>query len=201
MGDLLRKTVQQSNNNSFYLISLIAVVAVSVMGFLMWTNTYNTLVQKEESVKHSWGNVEAAYERRLDLIPNFAATVKGYADFEQSIWIEFAKARRHYSESTDVQGKVEAANQIDILYGRFLGYVEAYPELKANENFMALQAELAATENQIISGRQSYNDKVNDYQSYKRQFLTSLIAGNSFKDYPYFKSRDGANVAPIVDFE
>lgn len=197
---MANKQVSQGNNLGLGIIVFLVVGAVFA-GLLMFSQTYNTLVQKEELVKHSWGNVEAGYERRLDLIPNFAATVKGYANFEQSIWIEFAKARRHYSESTNAQDKMEAANQIDILYGRFLGYVEAYPELKANENFMALQAELANTENQIASGRQAYNDQVNDYQSYKRQLFTSLIAGNGFKDYPYFKSRDGANVAPTVNFE
>ena len=189
------------------LISII-VAAVVIVGF---GSTYNGLVVKQETVAQSWGQVQAVYQRRLDLIPNLVATVKAYAKHEQDTFIDVAKARSQAAQSLSganlnnpQQFKKFAASQ-DALSGalsRLMVVVEKYPNLKANENFLALQNQLEGTENRIAVARERFNDAVQTYDTSIRQFpgnLVSKISG-SFSTKPYFKASTQAATAPAVKF-
>lgn len=184
------------------LLACVGVIALGAVVSILWgIVTYNGLVSKEESVKTQWAQVESVYQRRFDLIPNLVATVKGYATHEKMIWDEFAQARQQFSTASNVESKVAATNQLEGLLTKLSFVVEQYPELKANENFLELQAQLEGTENRINVERERYNDQVKIYATSKRTFPTVVIAGMfGFKDYEYFESKAGAENAPMVEF-
>jgi len=189
--------------------ALIAVIVlVVIVGFVVlvcfgsYVSTKNTLVQKNEAVKSAWSQVDVVLQRRADLIPNLVETVKGYAQQEQTVFGDIAKARSALLSAGTPQQKIAANGQLDGALGRLLLVVENYPQLKSNENFMRLQDELAGTENRIAVERKRYNDTLQDYNTYVQQFPHSLFAGwAGFKpNDAYFQASEGSRIAPKVNF-
>jgi LemA protein len=175
------------------IILLVLIVASQVIG---WRNK---LVDLDESTKQAWGQVEAQLQRRMDLIPNLVETVKGYAAHENEVLTEVTKARASVAGANTTEEKINANNQLTTALSRLLVVVEKYPDLKANQNFLALQDELAGTENRISVARQRYNDAARAYNATRRKFPYSLMAA-SFKEAPYFEAAAGAKEAPKVKF-
>ena len=189
-------------------ILVLAVIALILFGWVK--NTYNGLVQSDESVQAAWAQGENVYQRRADLIPNLVATVKGYAEHESSTLQAVIEARAKAtqvkvdaSDLTDEQiAKYQAAQgELSQALGRLIAVSEAYPDLKANENFKDLQAQLEGTENRITVERQKFNETAQSYNTQIRSFPTNLIAGLfNFDKKGYFKAAEGADVAPKVEF-
>jgi len=181
-------------------IVIIGLIAVSVFG--SYVNTRNTLVQKNEAVKSAWSQVDIVLQRRADLIPNLVETVKGYAQQEQTVFGDIAKARSALLSAGTPQQKIAANGQLDGALGRLLLIVENYPQLKSNENFLRLQDELAGTENRIAVERKRYNDTLQDYNTYVQQFPNNIFAGwAGFKpNDAYFQASEGSRVVPKVNF-
>ena len=188
---------------------LIIVGIVLVLGAML-VKPYNKMVQKDEECSKAWANVENAYQRRLDLIPNLVKTVQGAADYEKGTLTEVIEAR---AKATSVQvdpnnlteesiAKFQAAqDQLSSALSRLMVVVERYPELKANQNFLELQAQLEGTENRIAVERGKFNETVNNYNSYIRKFPNNIIAGMfNFDKKGYFKATEGADKAPDVEF-
>lgn len=182
------------------------IVAVSVIG------KYNTLVKLDETVKEKWGQVENVYQRRFDLIPNLVETVKGYATHEKDTFIQVTEARSKAGGMLNVSDKVlndpamfqkfqQAQGQLSSALHRLMVVVEKYPELKANENFLALQSQLEGTENRIAVERKRFSETARDYNIYRKRFPTIFIANMmGFGEKSYFKSQQGAENAPKVKF-
>ncbi|MGC2477887.1 MAG: LemA family protein [Candidatus Sulfotelmatobacter sp.] len=181
-------------------IVIIGLIAVSVFG--SYVSTRNTLVQKNEAVKSAWSQVDIVLQRRADLIPNLVETVKGYAQQEQTVFGDIAKARSALLSAGTPQQKIAANGQLDGALGRLLLIVENYPQLKSNENFLRLQDELAGTENRIAVERKRYNDTLQDYNTYVQQFPNNIFAGwAGFKpNDAYFQASEGSRVVPKVNF-
>lgn len=181
-------------------IVIIGVIVLSVFG--SYVSTRNTLVQKNEAVKSAWSQVDIVLQRRADLIPNLVETVKGYAQQEQTVFGDIAKARSALLSAGTPQQKIAANGQLDSALGRLLLIVENYPQLKSNENFLRLQDELAGTENRIAVERKRYNDTLQDYNTYVQQFPNNIFAGwAGFKpNDAYFQASEGSRVAPKVNF-
>jgi len=187
------------------IVVVVLVVIVGLIGvvcFGAYVSTKNTLVSKNEAVKSAWSQVDIVLQRRADLIPNLVETVKGYAQQEQTVFGDIAKARSALLSAGTPQQKIAANGQLDGALGRLLLVVENYPQLKSNENFMRLQDELAGTENRIAVERKRYNDTLQDYNTYVQQFPNSLFAGwAGFKtNDAYFQASEGSRVAPKVNF-
>ena len=188
---------------------LIAVIVVIlIFGFIalvffgQYVGTRNTLVSKNEAVKAAWSQVDIVLQRRADLIPNLVETVKGYAQQEQTVFGDIAKARSALLSAGSPQEKIAANRQLDGALGRLLVVVENYPQLKSNENFLRLQDELAGTENRIAVERKRYNDTLQDYNTYVQQFPHNIFAGwAGFKpNDAYFTASEGSREAPKVNF-
>ena len=187
-------------------IILIAIVGV----FTLSSCGYNSMVNKQESVTAQWAQVQNAYQRRADLIPNLVSTVKGYASHEQETFTAVIEARSRATQvninSEDlteegIQQYQKAQEQVSSSLSRLLVTVESYPELKANENFLALQDQLEGTENRISVERNRFNETAKDYNQYIRQFPRVIYAGMfGFKKKGYFEADAGAQSAPVVDF-
>ena len=189
------------------------VVLVLVLGVVGCgaTSTYNSLVQEDEQVQQSWANVQAAYQRRADLIPNLVETVKGAADFEQETLTAVTEAR---AKATSIQVSAEdlenpqrlqqfqqAQSALGQSLGRLLAVSENYPELRATQNFSDLQAQLEGTENRITVARRDYNNAVRQYNTQVRSFPTVIFAGlMGFEQKASFEAEQGAEQAPDVDF-
>ncbi|SDT62901.1 LemA protein [Mucilaginibacter mallensis] len=184
------------------------LVLVAVMN--LSSCSYNSMVQMDEDVKAKWGAVESQYQRRADLIPNLVATVKGVANFEKSTLVDVTEAR---AKATSIQvdptkltpetiQKFQAAQgQLSTALGRLLVASENYPELKANQNFTALQAQLEGTENRINVARLDFNSSVQAYNSKIRSFPANITAKMfGFTEKGYFQAEAGANKVPTVQF-
>ena len=192
------------------LIPLVVIFGIVALIGLSLAGSYNGLVSLEEGVKQAWSQVENVYQRRLDLIPNLVETVKGYAAHEKSTFTEVALARSRAAGtiSPDVltdPAKFQAfqASQaaLSSALSRLLVVAEQYPQLKANENFLSLQAQLEGTENRISVERGRYNETAQVFNTKLRSFPTNLIGGMfGFRTKQYFKSDEGARVAPKVTF-
>jgi LemA protein len=194
----------------------LAIVVVIILAIVAWVaGTYNNLVALDQAVQSQWGTVESVYQRRADLIPNLVATVKGVANFEKSTYVDVANARAKVGQVTVSAGPNALSNpsafsQFEQAQGglssalaRLLAVVENYPELKANQNFLDLQAQLEGTENRIAVERRRYNELAQAFDTTRQSFPTVLIAGlfgDRFKDKPYFKAQEGAQNAPKVNF-
>lgn len=192
------------------------IILLSVLGgfvlILLWgVGAYNRLVGLSESTESQWANVQSAYQRRADLIPNLVSTVKGYADFEQSTLTQVIEAR---SKATSVQinasdltpAKVaefqKAQGELKGALSRLLVSVERYPDLKANQNFLALQSQLEGTENRINVERDRFNEQVRTYNSAVKRIPTSIVAAlGGFDARGYFEAEAEAQDAPEVRFE
>lgn len=189
-------------------IIILAVVAVALFGWVK--NTYNSLVAGDENVQAAWSQVENVYQRRADLIPNLVATVKGYAEHESSTLEAVMNARAKATQVTvdasnlteDQIARYQAAQgELSQALGRLLAVSEAYPDLKANENFRDLQTQLEGTENRITVERQKYNTTAQSYNTTLRTFPNNLVAGLfHFEKKGYFKAAEGAETAPKVEF-
>ena len=183
------------------LVIVLAIVAVLVIWFI---GAQNKLVNLEENVKLEFSQVETTLQRRSDLIPNLVETVKGYAKHEEEVFTQIADARAKLAGSIktgDVEDINEASNQLDSALSRLLVITENYPELKANEQFVALTDELAGTENRIAIARQNYNESVSKYNKAIKMFPTSIVANMSgYEAADYFEADDDAKDAPTVKF-
>ena len=188
-------------------IILIAVIAIAAI----WgVSAYNGLVKMDESVSTAWSNVENQYQRRADLIPNLVNTVKGYAAHEKETFEAVVSARSKATQMTidadnltpeKLQQYQKAQGEIGAALGRLLAITENYPELKANENFKELQAQLEGTENRISVERRNFNEVARTYNTSIRTFPKSILAGMfGFDKRPYFEAEEGANKAPEVKF-
>ena len=179
----------------------ISVFAVVLSAALLSGCSYNKFVSQEEAVKAQWAQVQNQLQRRNDLIPNLVETVKGYASHEESVFREIAESRAKLAGATTPADQIAAANQQSAALGRLLVIVENYPNLKANEQFNRLMDELSGTENRLAVERMRYNERVQEYNTSRRQFpgvLTAKIF--SFKDYPLFEAPPEARQVPKVDF-
>src|SRR6185295_19091723 len=185
-------------------IIVIAILALlAFVAFGQYVGVRNTLVTKNEAVKAAWSQVDVVLQRRADLIPNLVETVKGFAQQEQTVFGDIAKARSALLSAGTPEGKIAANNQLESALGRLLVIVENYPQLKSNENFLRLQDELAGTENRIAVERKRYNDSLQDYNTYIQKFPNSLYASwSGFKvNDAYFKAAEGARTVPRVTFD
>ena len=180
---------------------IVLVVGLVVIG-IMGVGAYNTLVQRQETVKESWAQVENVLQRRYDLIPNLVNTVKGYASHEQRVLEDVTRLRSQWGEAKTVPQKVDAAQQLEGALARLMVVVERYPDLKANQNFLALQDELAGTENRIAVERRRYNEAVRSYNVAVRGVPSSAVASlTGFKESTaYFEAAPEAKTAPKVAF-
>ena len=189
---------------------LIAVVVILVIFEFVGCGKYNGLVSKDEVVKESWAKVESQYQRRADLIPNLVSTVKGAADFEKSTLTAVIEARSKATQTTinadqltpeNIAKFQGAQDQLSGALSRLLVTVEQYPQLKANQNFLELQAQLEGTENRITVARNDFNTVVKDYNQEVRTFPTNLFAGIfGFAQKGYFQATAGSEKAPTVKF-
>src|SRR6201987_416075 len=184
------------------IIVIIVLLVLALVVFGQYVSVKNTLVAKNEAVKSAWSQVDVVLQRRADLIPNLVETVKGYAKQEQTVFGDIAKARSTLLSAGSPQEKIAANQQLDGALGRLLAIVENYPQLKSNENFLRLQDELAGTENRIAVERKRYNDTIQAYNTFIRQFPNSLFASwAGFKENDaYFKASEGSREAPKVQF-
>lgn len=189
------------------IITVIAVIAILVIYSI---SSYNSLVSQDESVSTAWSNVENQYQRRADLIPNLVNTVKGYAAHEKETLDAVVSARSKATQATisiddltpeKLQAYQKAQGEIGAALGRLLAITENYPDLKANENFQALQAQLEGTENRISVERRKFNEIAKSYNTTIRRFPKNIIAGLfGFKKRPYFEAAEGSEKAPEVKF-
>lgn len=189
------------------IIILIAVVAI-ICGW--GAGAYNGLVTTEENVNNQWSNVETQYQRRADLIPNLVNTVKGYATHERETLEGVMEARSKATQITvdpnnltaeKLQEYQQAQGAVASALGRLIAVSEQYPDLKANQNFLELQAQLEGTENRINVARKNFNDAAQEFNTSIRRFPKSIIAGIfGFERRAYFEAADGADKAPEVQF-
>ena len=185
-------------------IALIAVGVIALLGFMVFSwgiGEYNKVISMDENVKASWAQVENQLKRRYDLIPNLIETVKGYAKHEKEIFENIAEARTKYFQAKDVQGKVQASNQLEGVLSRLLMLKETYPQLKANESFLKLQDSLEGTENRIAVERKRYNESVQMVNTYRRTFMGKFIASLAgVSAAQYYDIPEAQAEAPKVKF-
>ena len=186
--------------------NLLITVGVLVLILLIVGGAYvssrNEMVRKNEAIKQAWAQVDVVLQRRADLIPNLVATAKGYAQQEQKVFGDIANARAGLLNARTPGEKIAANGQLDGAIGRLLAIAENYPTLKSDQNFRALQDELAGTENRIAVERRRYNEALQDYNTYIGLFPNNFFAGwAGFKrNNDYFAASEGARVAPKVEF-
>jgi LemA protein len=166
----------------------------------MWIGgTYNRLVSMDEGVKGAWGNVQSAYQRRADLIPNLVATVKAYSDYEGDVLTEITKARASVGSAQTPEQLSAAGQELNSALARLLVVVENYPDLKANQNYLDLQVQLEGTENRIKVERDLYNAAVRNFNLVVRRLPTNIVAGMfGFAQKEYFEAAPGSETAPDV---
>lgn len=191
-------------------IALIVVVVLILLGGCSAGRAYNKMVTMEEGINKSWANVETQYQRRADLIPNLVNTVKGYATHEQETLDQVIEARSRATQVTlnaeditpdRLQQYQQAQGEVSQALGRLMMIAENYPDLKANQNFIELQAQLEGTENRISVARKDFNDASMAYNSYIRKFPANIIAGIfGFDTKSYFEAAEGTDRAPEVNF-
>lgn len=192
------------------LVIFVVVVAVLLGGFIWVKNVYNQMVVSDEYVQSTWAQVENVYQRRADLIPNLVATVKGYAAHEsetlESVVAARAKATQVTVDPAELSPEAiarfnEAQGALSTALGRLLLIQENYPELKANQNFLDLQAQLEGTENRIATERMKFNDAVKAFNTGIRRFPDNIVASVfGFDKKGYFEAQTGAETAPKVEF-
>lgn len=193
-------------------IALIIVAVCVLFGFSWYKNTYNSLVAADENVSAQWAEVQNQYQRRMDLIPNLVSTVKGYASHESEVLTQVTEARSRAGGVINISDDVlsdpdafaryqQVQDQLGASLQRLLAVTEAYPDLKADQNFLALQDQLEGTENRIAVARQRYNTVAKSYNTKVRSFPTSIIANkHDFEKKSYFQASSEAQSAPKVEF-
>jgi LemA protein len=181
---------------------VVVIFLVILMVFGSYVSAKNQMVAKQEAVKTQWSQVDVVLQRRADLIPNLVNTVKGYATHEEKVFDDIASARSALLNAHDPAGKIQANGQLDGALGRLLALSENYPNLKADQNFLALQAQLEGSENRIAVERRRYNETLRDYNTFVRQFPNSIWAGIAgFQpNNAYFEASASSREAPVVKF-
>ena len=190
---------------------VIGVIIVIVLAAFFWfKGHYNQMVGRGEAISAQWSNVENQYQRRADLIPNLVNTVKGYAEHEQSTLQQVVEARAKATQTRidfdnldeqTIQRFNAAQGELSSALSRLMVSVEKYPDLKANENFRDLQAQLAGTANRIAVERRKFNEEVKSYNAYIRYFPQNIVANMfGFTPKPYFEAAEGTEQAPKVEF-
>ena len=192
--------------------TLIAIIVLALIAIIaLWgVKSYNQFVTAEENVETAWSQVENQYQRRSDLIPNLVNTVKGYAAHEQTTLEQVIAARAQATAikldaaqmtADQIQAFNDAQGQLSMALGRLMAVSEAYPDLKANQNFLELQAQLEGTENRITVARNTFNEQAKAYNVLVRRFPKNIIAQMfGFEKKPYFEAETGAEKAPTVEF-
>lgn len=191
---------------SHFFACIVAIIAMSTLT----SCNYNSLVEKKETATQQWAQVENVYQRRADLIPNLVETVKGYAAHESKTLEDVVAARAKASslninpenlDEAQLQKFQEAQGELSTALGKLMMITESYPDLKANQNFLSLQAQLEGTENRIATERKRYTEVVRDYNVSIKKFPTNIYAGwFGFEELPQFKAEAGAEKAPQVKF-
>lgn len=191
-------------------VGWIVVLGILVILGLWVMNTYNKMVEHEETVESAWSQVENQYQRRADLVPNLVATVKGYASHEQETFERTMEARAKATQITidptnatpeQLAAFQAAQGELSQALGRLMAVAESYPELKANENFRDLQSQLEGTENRCTVARQQFNEEARQFNTIVRRFPGNIIAGIfGFEKKPYFEADEDAKHAPKVEF-
>lgn len=183
------------------LVILLGLVAVAVVVGLILVGLYNRLVRLRQMVRNAWAQIDVQLKRRHDLIPNLVNTVKGYAAHEKGTLDAVISARARATSATLPADRIKAEGELSGALARLLAVSEAYPNLKANENFMALQKELSGTEDRVAFSRQSYNEAVTQMNTAVQTFPTVLIAGMlGFKEEPFFEAPSEEKQVPTVQF-
>lgn len=195
---------------------LVILGIVLIIGFivvLVGIGSYNKMIVKEEGVKEKWSQVENVYQRRLDLIPNLVATVKGYAAHEKETFQAVTEARSQAKGTINVSPEMlndpamfakfqQAQNTLSGALSRLMVVVERYPDLKANQNFLDLQSQLEGTENRIAVERKRFNEAARDFNTYIKKFPRVILANIfGFRQKAYFQAQEGAQIAPKVKFD
>lgn len=192
------------------LVLLLAAAVILIGGFVWVKNSYNSMVTADEGVQAAWSQVENVYQRRADLIPNLVATVKGYAEHESTTLENVIAARSKATQITVNPENLteealarynEAQGELSSALGRLLMITENYPDLKANQNFQDLQAQLEGTENRITTERMKFNETAKAYNTLVRSFPNNIIASMfGFERKAYFEAQPGTETAPVVEF-
>ncbi|MBR3021311.1 MAG: LemA family protein [Bacteroidaceae bacterium] len=191
--------------------SSLLILGIIVLVVVLWgVKAYNNMVSQEEGVSTAWANVESQYQRRADLIPNLVNTVKGYAAHESETLQAVVNARtKATSINIDAENMTaeqlkeyqKAQSEVGGALGRLIAVAESYPDLKANQNFLELQAQLEGTENRIAVERKNFNEAAKKFNTYIRKFPQSLLSGVfGFDKKPYFEAEEGSQKAPTVQF-
>ena len=193
--------------------SWIIIAVIAILGIIIYSSiksTYNGMVTMSEEVDAKWSQVTTDYQRRMDLIPNLVNTVKGYAEFEQETLTAVVEARSKATSVTIDPSNLnagafaqfqQAQNGVSSALGRLLVTIEKYPDLKANQNFLELQAQLEGTENRIANARRKFNEATKTYNVYIKKFQKNIYANIfGFEQKPYFEAQQGAETAPNVEF-
>lgn len=185
------------------LIKIVIIVVAIVLVIGLFAGSYNSMVSKQENVETKQSQISVQLQRRADLIPNFVNTVKGYSDYEQSTFTAVTEARSKVKNANSVDEQESASNQLDGAISVWVNAItEAYPELKANENYKALQDELAGTENRVAVARKDYNDAAKDFNTSIRKFPKNIFASLfGFEKYDYFENDESAESVPQVSFD
>ena len=185
----------------YFWMFLAGIVLIGFMVFGWYRQGYDQAIRLDEQVKSAWAQVENQLQRRNDLIPNLVNTVKGFAAQEKSILTEVTRLRSQWGEAKSVSDKIDTANQLSSALSRLLMVSENYPQLKSNENFMALQSQLEGTENRIAVERMRYNEAVQSLNSFHRSFFGRFFASSANVGEPvYFKAVESAKQVPTVNF-
>lgn len=193
-------------------VVLVLIIVAAISLFSWGKSSYNNMVMLEEGVKEKWSQVENVYQRRMDLIPNLVATVKGYASHEKDTFSAVTEARAKVGGMVNISEEVlnnpamfekfqQAQAGLSGALQRLMVVQERYPELKADQSFLALQSQLEGTENRITVERKRFNESSKTYNVYIKQFPINFLANMfNFNERPYFTATEGAETAPVVDF-
>lgn len=184
------------------IVTIVVLLIIGLVFFGWYRAGYNKAIQLDEAVNTAWADVDATLQRRFDLIPNLVETVKGYASHESELFTNIAEARTKYFQADSRAGKIEAAGEVGSFLSRLIMLREQYPELKANQNFLALQDSLEGTENRINVARQRYNAAVKQLNSFARSFFGSFFARQAgVEPAKYFEASEQARTeVPQVNF-
>lgn len=183
------------------MITLAIILGAIVLLLSVFVGSYNALVEADENANEKFATVDTMLTRRADLIPNLVSTVKGYAAHEEEIYTALANARAKLAGSTTAEETLQANTQLESALSRLLVVVENYPELKASEQFKALQDQLEGAENRIATARMDYNESVKEYNSKIRRFPSSIIAGMfGFEKKTMYEAPEGHTQVPSVEF-
>lgn len=182
-------------------IALIVVGVILLSLVFFFIGSYNGLIKADETANEKWANVQSAYQRRADLIPNLVDTVKAYSNYEGSVLTEITNARASIGKASTPAQLQAAGNELNSALSRLLVVAENYPNLKANENYLSLQDELAGTENRVKVERDLFNAAVKNYNVKVRAFPTNIVAGMfGFQNKEMFEAEQGTDKAPKVNF-